>query len=119
MVRLKRRKRERANIRAETRVRWPAHLQFVRLHVCALQNIRCAGKVEAAHIRMGTDGGIGVKPSDNYAVPLCNFHHRTQHNLGEAAFWEAAGIDPLKLAAQLWQSSPARPRYEQRQRART
>jgi hypothetical protein len=52
-------------------------------------------------VRCGTDGGIGYKPSDRYAVPLCAEHHAEQHR-GELSFWAALGIDPLNVALRLW-----------------
>jgi hypothetical protein len=116
---LKRRKREKFGTRQETRIRCPGHLAFVRLHVCAVQGVGCSNKIEAAHFRNGTDGALGIKPSDNFAVPLCSAHHRMQHAIGEASFWAAHwvshGIDPLKLAAQLWKASPHRRKWEQKQ----
>src|SRR3990167_3078901 len=111
MVRLKRRKRQRFGTREETRVRCPAHLAFVRSYECAVRDGHdpCGGKTEAAHIRMGTDGGLGIKPSDCYAVPLCEYHHREQHQIGEFKFWakRCDRGDPLKTAALLWKGSPA------------
>ena len=41
--------------------------------------------------------------SDEFAVPLCRSHHRAVHRAGdEQAWWKAAGIDPVKVARQLW-----------------
>jgi hypothetical protein len=112
---LKRRKREKFGTRQETRIRCPAHLAYVRLHVCAVQDFACGGKIEAAHIRMGTDGALGRKPSDCFAIPMCSEHHRMQHAIGELKFWATCQIDPLKLAAQLWKASPHRRKWEQKQ----
>jgi len=57
---------------------------------------------EAAHVRNGTDGGIGLKPSDRYSLPLCRACHAKQHRLGELTFWSALRIDPLNTALRLW-----------------
>lgn len=62
--------------------------------------------IEAAHIRFGLTG-IGRKPDDARAVPLCAVCHRigpaSQHATGdEQAWWARHGIDPLKLAAKLY-----------------
>lgn len=54
--------------------------------------------IEAAHVRTGTDGGTGIKPSDWWCVPLCQIHHERQHKIGEPAFERATGID-LKAEA--------------------
>ena len=115
------RKRQKMGVRQEPRIRCPAHLAWVRGHECAVHDERvCFGKIEAAHVRMNTDGGMGVKPSDCYVVPLCARHHREQHQVGEHNFWTyfRGYVDPHKLAAQLWQRSPARIKYEKRIRER-
>lgn len=64
------------------------------------------GLCEAAHVRLGTDGGTGLKPSDRFTVPLghisnCGCHDR-QHRVGEVTFWGERGIDPLDAASRLW-----------------
>jgi hypothetical protein len=61
---------------------------------------------ECAHVRTGTDGGVSLKPSSRYTVPLCAACHRTghgaQHTVGELAFWSRLRIDPLNVALKLW-----------------
>lgn len=64
--------------------------------------------VEAAHIRMGSPSrgksmtGMQEKPSDKWAVPLCDLCHRLSnysvHGMGEAAFWKSEGMDPFVIA---------------------
>ena len=80
--------------------RRPQHLPFVRQLPC----VACgkAAPSEAAHVRTGTDGGVGVKPGDRYAVPLCAACHAKQHRIGELSFWSARHIDPLNVALRLW-----------------
>jgi hypothetical protein len=76
------------------------HLVFVRQLPC----VAC-GKTapsEAAHVRTGTDGGVGLKPADRYAVPLCAACHAKQHQIGELAFWSILRFDPLNVALRLW-----------------
>ena len=53
-------------------------------------------------MRAGTDGALGVKPGDRYAVPLCTACHATQHRIGELIFWSALRLDPLNVAWRLW-----------------
>ena len=53
-------------------------------------------------MRTGTDGGVGMKPGDRYAVPLCTACHGKQHRIGELTFWSALRIDPLNVAFRLW-----------------
>src|SRR5499427_10915758 len=76
------------------------HLAFVRQLPC----VACgrAAPSEAAHVRAGTDGGVGMKPGDRYAVPLCTACHARQHRIGELSFWSARRIDPLNVALRLW-----------------
>jgi hypothetical protein len=46
---------------------------------------------------------LGRRVSDEFSVPLCRGHHRALHRFGnEAAWWEEAGIDPIKIARNLW-----------------
>ena len=80
-----------------------SHLDFVRSLPCVV-----CGKLprsEAAHIRVGTDGGMATKPSDKFSVPLCcgpDGCHAKQHRIGEITFWANSGIDPMTVAARLW-----------------
>jgi hypothetical protein len=88
---------------SNTRLR-PKHLEFIRALPCVTCGIRptqCFAS-EAAHVRIGTDGGVALKPSDRYAVPLCRVCHDTQHAHGELTFWAHFGIDPLNVALRLW-----------------
>jgi hypothetical protein len=84
----------------DTRVK-RGHLAFVRaLGICL-----CCGRVgpvEAMHVRSGTDGGMGLKPSDRFTVPGCHDCHVRSHQVGEQTFWGALGIDPLDCACRLW-----------------
>ena len=67
------------------------------------------GTVVPAHIRHGHGGGMGLKPDDSYALPLCRGCHDLQHRLGEPAFWAKvwhvkdtdAAIEYAKTAARL------------------
>lgn len=72
----------------------PKHLKFIRSLPCCITGLR--GMVEAAHIRSGTDGGMGLKPSDCWTVPLTHAQHYKQHQVGERRFW-----DDLDRARQL------------------
>ena len=76
------------------------HLDFVRQLPC----VACgkAAPSDAAHVRTGTDGGVGMKPGDRYAVPLCAACHAKQHRVGELTFWSALRFDPLNVALRLW-----------------
>ena len=61
------------------------HLKFIRSLPCCV--CRAKPPSEAAHIRLGSDGGMGLKPSDKFTVPLCHMCHSRQHQTGERTFW--------------------------------
>lgn len=110
----KRRKHAKAGIRESSFIRCPGHLQFVRGHQCSVEGRNepeCGGSIQAAHVRTGTDGGISVKPSDCWAIPLCGIHHARQHQMGEASFEKHFAIDMKRIAAALWAKSPAGIKY--------
>lgn len=84
------------------RISAPRHLAFVRSLPCAV----CDGQPsQAAHLRAGGDGGMALKPSDCRVVPLCARCHGEQHAMPETEFWSRSGIDPERLAAELWAAS--------------
>lgn len=83
------------------------HLAFIRSLPC----VCCHNDIEtqAAHIRFSdaaagkTNAGVGAKPDDKWTLPLCGPCHTAQHDMGdEREFWNLAGLDPLKLAEQLF-----------------
>jgi hypothetical protein len=46
---------------------------------------------------------MGRKVIDRFTVPLCRLHHRELHRRGnEHAWWRSQGIDPITIAATLW-----------------
>jgi hypothetical protein len=76
------------------------HLRFVTQQPCLL----CGRKPsDAHHIRFVQPRALGRKASDEFTVPLCRSHHRAVHRAGnEQAWWQTAGLDPLKVARKLW-----------------
>jgi hypothetical protein len=44
-------------------------------------------------VRAGAGGGVGLKPSDKWAISLCAYHHREQHRIGEPRFEDKYGLD--------------------------
>lgn len=100
--------------------RCPSYLQFVRGFQCAVRDCDLvargfAQRIEAAHVRAGTDGGIGLKPSDFWTIPLCDHHHRDQHLVGEQSFEDCFHLDMKALALELFETwkrtTPAGQRY--------
>lgn len=92
----------------QPRVKDDAFLRFVRTLPCT--TCGKAGPNHAAHIRMSSaehgviNPGVGAKPSDRYAVPLCpKCHLYTQHAQGERQFWEGHGLDPFAVAKKLFE----------------
>lgn len=87
--------------------RSPAHRAWVRGFACSVP--RCEDRpIECAHVRSGTDGGVGMKPSDRWCISLCRDHHRIQHEIGEAAFQTTYGVDMKALAIEFAAKSPHR-----------
>jgi hypothetical protein len=55
------------------------------------------------HIKFAEQRAMGRKVSDRFTVPICRLHHRELHRRGnERTWWESQGIDPLVVAATLW-----------------
>lgn len=91
----------------QPRQRDETHLRYLRTLDCCV----CHNNIstEATHIRMSdasigkVNPGVGAKPSDKYAVPLCGECHRKQHAMGdERKFWASVRIDPIAVAKQLY-----------------
>ncbi len=100
--------------KAPKKAGWPircrAHLTHIRGLECLLRGQQghvCTGEVRACHLRQGTDGGMGVKPSDCWTWPGCDGLHAEQHQIGEAAFQDKYGLDLRDICAALWQRSDA------------
>ena len=110
---LKKRKRPKMGIRKAPQIRCPSHLAWIRQHCCAIAlRHDCEGSIEAAHVRAGTDGGLGVKPSDIYTIALCREAHREQHQIGEPAFERKYSINMKKLAEMYAKKSPHKAKWE-------
>jgi hypothetical protein len=79
------------------------HLHYVAQQACLI----CGRKqTDPHHLRYLQPRALGRKASDEFAVPLCRSHHRALHRVSdEQAWWKAAGIDPVKVARQLWQQT--------------
>jgi len=111
----RRRKSPKLGVKEAPQIRCASHLQWIRGHECSVADRRapCDGPIEAAHVRTGTDGGMGVKPSDCWTIPLCSLHHALQHTWGEERFEKAHNISMRFIAERLWQASPHRRKVEQ------
>jgi len=105
----KRRKPQGYGLRMPAQIRSDSHLRWIRGHECScIHSGNCQGKIEAAHVRTNTDGGMGVKPSDCFTIPLCGGHHHEQHQIGEGPFEAKHKIKMRVIADALWAKSPHR-----------
>lgn len=105
----KRRKPAKMGLRQAPQIRSASHLAWVRGHECSISGKAghiCFGKIQAMHARIGTDGGMGVKPGDNWTLPGCADAHQEQHAIGEQSFEAKYGISMRAIAEQLWLRSP-------------
>jgi len=84
----------------------PEHLVWVRSLPCSTAAPGCTSPCHAHHVRLGTDGGTGIKPSDKWTVPLCAAHHQELHDHGARSFEARYGLDLKAVAESLAISSP-------------
>lgn len=91
--------------RPDKRLRSPSHLAWVRSHACIVPGCQ-SRPIQAMHVRSGTDGGMGMKPGDDWTASGCFEHHHEQHQIGERAFQEKYKIDLIALAREFAARSP-------------
>lgn len=94
--------------------RVPAHLQWVRGHICCIAGKNghvCDGVSEAMHVDYAGGKGMGVKVSDRWAIPGCSRAHREQHQIGWPAFEKKYGINAQGMAEGLFRRSPHRSKF--------
>jgi hypothetical protein len=90
-------------IGTERRLRNKAHLMFVATHPCVVCGRQPS---QAHHLTFCQKRGLSLKVSDEFTVPLCAVHHDELHRGGpEQGWWQAKGIDPQPIAAELWGKS--------------
>jgi hypothetical protein len=79
------------------------HLELIRQLPCC-----CCGQAggEAHHLKLGTgERGMGLRSTDKWTVPMCNWEHGEVERAGSKNEWkwfERRGIACLDLAAGLW-----------------
>jgi len=85
------------------RIRSREHLKFVASQPCLI----CARTPsQAHHLRFAQPRALGRKVSDEFTVPLCATHHHELHMRGnERQWWQDKGIEPIKIAEDLWFNS--------------
>jgi hypothetical protein len=79
------------------------HLHFVASQPCLI----CARlPSDAHHLRFAQVRALGRKVSDEFTVPLCRTHHlEVHHTSNERHWWTKLGINPMKVARNLWRQS--------------
>ncbi len=81
------------------------HLAFIRTLPSVISG---AYGCDACHIRYGDPvyrkkhTGGQQKPDDAWTVPMTRDEHREQHDGDERVFWQRQGIDPLRVARDLY-----------------
>ena len=95
------------------RIKSRKHLQFVAQQRCCLKSIDffgCTINVQAHHLLKPYDGvrGMGIRASDNNAVPLCYYHHALLHDShgNEDMFWESFNLSKdygREVAKKYWE----------------
>ena len=88
------------------RIRCKEHLRYVASQPCVI----CGrSPSHAHHVKYAQRRGLGIKVSDEFAVPLCATHHHQLHNTTkEREWWQERKIDPLMIAGTLWRESQKR-----------
>lgn len=113
--------------------RWrsQAHCTWIRGFACC--NCGSTTNVVVAHVRLGSNAGMGTKPDDWRTVPLCDGPfsnadgergcHDRQHSLGERTFWtdyaNAKGQTVERLIDELSSASPRAGEIRMKQQERS
>jgi hypothetical protein len=86
------------------RRRSKAHLMHVSSQPCLVcQRLPC----DAHHLKFAQPSAMGRKVSDEFTVPLCRDHHNDLHrSRNERSWWLDLKLTPIKIAHELWLSSP-------------
>lgn len=96
------------------RIRSPRHLARIKAMPCSV-TLCGRSPVDPHHLKCGPEGGGSVRASDCWVLPLCRIHHDAAYpksvhsgrdianrSCDEAGWWRALGINPVRLATQLW-----------------
>ena len=85
---------------APPRRRDKAHLKYVATQPCLVCGRQPS---DPHHLRFAQPAALGRKVSDEFVVPLCRSHHRELHRAAnELTWWHSLHIEPLTVAARLW-----------------
>jgi hypothetical protein len=85
------------------RLRDKNHLKFVASQPCLICGRQPS---DPHHLQFAQPRALGMKVSDEFAVPLCRGHHRQLHQAGnEVSWWKDREIKPFEIAKDLWEES--------------
>jgi Putative HNHc nuclease len=89
------------------------HRAFIRKHQCVLFGNPISPcdldhAIDPAHFRSAANSGTGIKPPDEFLLPLCRAHHTEQHAIGQRAFELRYGISMRQKALAYALESPDR-----------
>jgi len=68
------------------------YLNFIRSLPCCVTGSEW--EIVAHHIRIGQNGGMGLKPNDYRCIPLTADKHGELHHMGEKTFYEYYTTNP-------------------------
>lgn len=97
--------RPRSGIRDDKTQRvFPGHRRFLHGHHCVVEGCMRT-PIEVSHLRNAANSGVGLKPCDSDAVPMCGgidpaSHHAEYHRIGHKSFEDKYKLDLFKLAAE-------------------
>ena len=110
------RPRRKNSHRATETKRCHGHLQWLRGRDCALaEKGGCSGPIVAAHVDFLGSKGMGTKTEDWNAIPLCDCHHREQHDKGWGTFQRIYSFNAAAAAEAYAKASPHRRKWEDQQ----
>jgi hypothetical protein len=98
--------------RLRARLPSPPDNRLITQHQAFIRSLPCLSCGKRAASECAQVGGLGLRGTDYYLVPLCgpatvwqDCCHSRKHYRGPARFWSELGIDPVDLALQLWRVS--------------
>lgn len=86
----------------------PAHLENIRRLPCCIPGCTMDPGGQAHHLKQtgAKERGIGLRSTDQFTVPMCEYHHlqgvERAGSKNEIAWFIRRGIYALDLAAALW-----------------
>lgn len=86
----------------KAKIRDKKHREFIASLPCVVSGV--SGMTQAAHIRHNNGGGMGLKPGDDYCIPLSWWEHAEQHEIGELNYWPDIE-DAKELALDLYRNT--------------